>query len=476
MVNVNKTSFKYTVNKGRNKQYNYLKYLFKRRMKKVEKISLREKLSYGVGSLGKDLYTGMFSIYLMVFLTDVFGISPVAVGTLMVVARLWDAINDPIMGVIVDRTNTRLGKFKPYILFVPFIMGASMIGLFTVPNLGSLGKLIWAYVFYIAAGMSFTAYDVPIMSMAPAISNDPNERTSLLAITRTFSMLGVLLVAVITLPLVGVLGAGDTAKGYQLFTIILVVISIVSAWIAYFNTKERNTVKGQKNSFKDYVELMKTNKPLLLVIGIFILNNIGFNLMGGAQIYYYSYVLGRADLIPVLMMFGFISIFVYPIIPMLAKKIGKIRLTTISFIISIISTSLIFFVGQNLSIFITLFVIRSIASAVPNVTLIVMIADTVDYGEWKTGVRSEGVIFSMNSFATKLGMAIGTGLVGFTLGFVGYVPNVAQSATALSGISLMFTLIPAVFIIISLILLSKYELTEEKAKEIGSELDIRRKA
>lgn len=313
----------------------------------MEKISIKEKICYGVGAVGKDFYSMLFSVYLMIFLTDVVGISPLAVGTLMVVARLWDAINDPIMGVIVDRTNTRFGKFRPYLLFVPIFMGMVVVALFTVPNLGVTGKVIWAYVFYILAGMSFTAYDVPFMSMATAISNEPNERTSLLSISRLFTMIAAVAVSASTLPMVGMLGGSDVAKGYQRFVIILVVISIPAAWIAFFNTKERYSSLGQKHSFKDYAKLIKNNKPFLLLLGITMFYMIASNLATGIQVYYFTYVLGKVELIPYLMMFTLLSFVSFAFIPALSKKFGKIKLTIFALLISIACYIFLFFFGGN---------------------------------------------------------------------------------------------------------------------------------
>src|SRR5690625_1606061 len=146
-----------------------------------EKVKVSEKLSYGVGALGKDFYMGLITIYLLVYFTDVAGISAAAGGMILLVARIWDAINDPIMGVIVDKTKSRWGKFRPYILFTPIVLGISSVALFTVPNFSNIGLFIYFLIVYMIWGMAFTAYDVPIMSLAPAITKNTHERTGLLA-------------------------------------------------------------------------------------------------------------------------------------------------------------------------------------------------------------------------------------------------------------------------------------------------------
>lgn len=442
------------------------------------KIKFREKLSYGMGALGKDFYSGLFGTYLMIYLTDVFGIGAAAVGTLMLVARMWDAINDPIMGMLVDRTNTRWGKFRPYLFIIPLIMGCAMIGLFTVPNLGYTGKIIWAYFFYILAGMCFTAYDVPIMSMAPAISNVPHERTSLLTFSRFFTYIGAMTVAIITIPAVTSLGGGNQAKGYQFYIIILVVIAIISSWITFFNTKERNVIQGKKNSFKDYKNLLKGNKPMLIIIIAVILSAVASNINGNVSLYFFTYVLGRPDLVPLFMGLAGLVIFALPFVPTITKKFGKLKITKAVIIyqifLGVISLFVYLTIGPKIGYILFVSITTTICSALPLVTTISMLADTIDYGEYKTGIRSEGLIFSMNSFALKIGMAVATGFVGYTLAIVKYVPNVEQSQLALTGIICLMTIVPAVFNTIFYLVLRKYNLTEEKINQISKELEERR--
>ncbi|MFO7636820.1 MAG: glycoside-pentoside-hexuronide (GPH):cation symporter [Clostridia bacterium] len=445
----------------------------------ASKLRFREKLSYGVGALGKDFYAGLFSTYLMIYFTDVFGIGAAAVGTLIIIARIWDAVNDPIMGMVVDKTDTRMGKFRPYLLVVPVVMGAAMIGLFTVPELGYAGKLAWAYFFYILAGMCFTAYDVPIMSMAPAISNIPQERTSLLTFSRFFTYLGAMSVAIVAMPAVKALGGGNDARGYQLFVAILVAIAIAAAWTTFFNTKERVVVKGARIGLKDYKHLLMNNKPLLIIIFAVILTATGQSIVGSVSLYFFTYVLGRPDLIPLFMGTGALVILVLPFVPAITRRFGKIKTTKAVLVYQILLGSVSFIVymtaGANLYYVLFVAISTTICTALPLVTTISMVADTVDYGEFKTGVRSEGLIFSMNSFALKVGMALASGVAGYVLAISGYVPNVDQTWLARTGIIALMTIIPVLFNVLFYIILTKYDLTEDKAMAYSLELEKRKK-
>jgi sugar (glycoside-pentoside-hexuronide) transporter len=440
-----------------------------------EKVKLTEKLSYGVGALGKDLFMGMLAIYLMVYLTDVFGISAAAAGGIFLVARIWDAINDPIMGVIVDKTNTRWGRFRPYILFSPIVMGISMIALFTVPDVGMNAKIIYAGVAYIMVGMAFTAYDVPTMSLAPAITKNTNERTSLLASSRFFTQISFAVIATFALPLVGLLGNGDSAKGYQLLVILLAIISVVCAWITFANVKERNVIKNNKNSFKDYVNIIKSNKPFAFIMALIIPVFTVFILEGSVRIYFMIYVLQRPDLIPTIMGIStIVPLFFAFFIPKLTAKFGKKQTAIALCLIGSLSTLARFFIWENIT---ALYITTALFSVSFMAVLIVatsMLSDTVDYSEWKTGKRSEGIIFSLNSFAIKVGQALAGGLAGFLLTAINYVPNAAQSAETLTGLNVIFSLVSAIGFMIPIFFLHRYNLTEEKYKNIILELEERR--
>jgi len=381
-----------------------------------------------------------------------------------------------MMGMIVDKTNTRFGKFRPFILIVPFFMAITMIALFSTPEMSAGKELAWVSVFYVLSGMLFTAYDVPVMSMAPAITTNPNERTSLLSLSRMFTMVGILGTSVVALPLINYFGKGDAAVGYRYLIVIFAVISVISSTIMFLNTKERHVQRGKKNSLSDYKKLIKLNQPFFIIIISMVILNIAGNLTTAIQIYYYKDVVGRPDLIPLFMMFGFLTLLGYPAIPTLSKKFGLIKLSVYSTLVCAITSILLYFVRDNLVILSILNIIRVIANTIPFVTMISMLAQTVDYGEWKTGVRSESIIFSMNSFAIKLGMAFGTGLVGFILSFSKYVPNEVQAVGTANWINATFSFIPAIFYLIVTFIIMKYDLTDDKYMKIIDELDEKRNA
>lgn len=440
----------------------------------TEKIGAKEKLSYGVGAFGKDLYHGLIGAYLMIFFTDVAGITAAAAGTIFLISRLFDAVNDPIVGVIVDKTNTRWGKFRPYLLFTPIVLAVLSIALFTIPSFNGIALVVYFLIVYMLWGAAFTAYDVPIMSLAPAITKNSHDRTGLLTAGRIVTIIATGAVSVFALPIVSMLGNGDDAKGYQLFVAILVVFSLLFSWIAFANVKERHVLKVKKNNFKDYVNIIKGNSPLgILLIVVLVIASV-MSLSGSMLVYFLSYVLKEPELIPVFQALSLIvPLFFAPFIPIISRKFGKKRTINGMILLAGVMFLLRYFFWSNMSMLVITTILAGIGFIGAFILATSMLADTVDYTEWKTGSRSESVIFSLNSFTIKVGLALAGGVAGLLLELIKYVPNVEQTASTMSGINSLFSLIPGIGLIIALFVMFKYNITEDKFTKIISELEKR---
>ena len=242
-----------------------------------QRISGREKMAYGMGSLGNNLVYGIVATYLMYFYTEAWGLSPLVIGTLFLIARLWDGVFDPIMGLIVDNTKTRWGKFRPYLLFAPLVMAPVTIACFWGPELSHTGKIIWAYVTYILWGMSFAAMDIPYWSMSAAITQDPKERNSVVMVPRTLASIGNGIIAVGTLPLVGLLSKyGNTITGWRMVAVIICVLAVGMTMYTFRNVKERVTVEhAQSMNFIEMVKLFVQNRPLkILIISLLLFDTV----------------------------------------------------------------------------------------------------------------------------------------------------------------------------------------------------------
>lgn len=436
-----------------------------------EKLSNKVKIAYGMGSLGNNIIYGLMTTYLTVFYTEYYGIGTAVVGTLFLVARVWDAINDPIMGIIVDNTNTRWGRFRPYLLFVPFIMGGFTILCFTALDLGPQGKIIWAYIIYIAWGMSFTAMDIPYWSMSASLSQDPEERNSIVMIPRTLATFGNILVMVITLPLLNLFG--NTVYAWQKVAILYTVIAIILTLTCFLFVKERYTeTKKERQTVKRVIEMFKENKPLQKLITSMLIMEGAVYIRMVFVYYYLKYVYNAEDMVPVLLgICAVVNILGSVLSPMFSKKYGKKKVAIIGSVIMAIATSGVFFTGHNSMIILIIWSsIAGVFDGMANIARMSMLVDTVEYGEWKTGKRSEGMVFSANIFKTKVASAIGGAIGMYVLNAFGYVANQPQTETTIFGIHLFFSLIPGIISLLSVLPLLKYDLTEDKFIQIVNEL------
>lgn len=443
------------------------------------KLKLKEKLGYGFGEFaGSGLWQTMM-FFLPVFYTDVFLLPASAVATLFIVVRIFDAANDPIMGAIADRTTTRWGKFRPYILFGSFPLGALTVMMFTVPDLQGTEKIIYAYGTYFLLLVFYTLVMVPLNSMVAVMSSDPLERTSLVSYKFVFAYVAGIAVQGLLIPLVDKLGAGDSVLGYQLTMGGLAIVCIIALMIVFFTTKER--VKPDKkltSSLSIDLKDLTNNKPWLIVFAYTIISLIYIGIRSTSVVYYFQYYIERKDLASIFLVSGTLAVLI-GVLPTkyLTKKFGKRQV--IIGCMSIIGISLVvnFFAAPE-DIFLIFFtqITFSLASG-PTMPLIwAMLADTADYSEWTNGRRATGLIYSAATMGTKTGVAIGAALTLSLFSYSGYVPNVDQTAESLMGIRMSMTIIPAVIALLSILTMVFYSLSEEKLEKIEAELQISRDA
>lgn len=438
--------------------------------KKIDKnddVSIKTLFTYSAGSLGNNMICALINSYLLIFLTDSFGIGAAAVGTLFLVARIIDGISDPIMGIIVDNTNTKIGKSRPYLFIVPIFMGLATIMCFSSPDLSYSNKIIWMYVSYIFWGLSFTAMDIPYWSLSANITRSSQGKTKIVTAARTVAYVGNFIVFSLTIPLVSIIGS------WTKVAIIYVCFAVIFTLITAFGIKEISTTKKkEKQGFKQFINLLKTNKPLRIVLLSMLVLELSNSIKGTISIYYIKYNFNAEMMIPVVTSLGMAASIIGGIIsPYIAKKLGKKNTAILGLIASAIGSFVIFLLSySSLPLLISVNFIVGIFDGAGYITLTSMVADCVEYGEWKTGTRSEGMIFSLNIFKSKIASAIGGSLCGYILAYIGYNANSAQSTFTLNGIHLIQTLIPCVIIIISFLLLRSYNLSEAEYDAIVDDL------
>ena len=449
-------------------------------------ISLKEKASFGIGAVGKDMGYWIMAGYLMVFFTDTVQLSPAYIGFLFLFARIWDAFNDPIMGWIVDNTKSRWGKFRPWILIGTLLNSAIVLLLFWDPTdtFGPIGVMVWCGVFYILWGMSYTVMDIPFWSMIPAFSSDSKVRDLMSVIPRTGAMIGGQLTLIFGLPIIAFLGrglGGTESDGFFRFTMLVVVIFIICEIICVRNVREHvQTPLRQKISIKDVLKLLGRNDQLVVIIILTIIQQIAQNLVNGTIIYYFRYAIAHEEYYSLFMAAGAITQFVaFLIFPGLVQKTSRRFVYILSAALMVAGYLLMFFLGSksNSSLVIAAgsYCIASCGVALSLVSTTVMLADTVDYGEYKLGTRSESIVFSMQTMTVKFGNALAGFMSSLTLAIVGYVPNVPQSESTLFGLRFVMFIASSILIgVMVLIYLRRYKLNGDFYKNMLSALEVSR--
>lgn len=439
------------------------------------KLTFAGKLGYGVGEVGLNFLVAGIANYLLFFYTDVFGITAGAAGLLMLMGRFWDAANDPLMGIIGDRTRTRWGKYRPYIIFAAAPVVILTILTFTTPNLGPNGKLIWAYVTYFGWCTAFTAIAVPYNALMANLSTDSQERSSLGAIKTIFAVVGSMLIIVLAKPMTESLGS-SLQTGYTITFSIFGVLALGLFIVCFLSVREKEDVGGDADArpIKSQVKALLINRPLIAVLIFFLFFQVAFSLFRTVELYYFIYVLGRGELFSLALLAAHIlAMGGMAIMPLCVKRFDKKRSSLYGGVIGCSFFLLMYLVPGNVPVALASISLSYFFVSITYALFFAIVPDTVEYGQWKSGIRAAGLIFSVFTFIQKLGMAIAAGLAGWILESVGYVADQPQTASALHGILLMRTIIPLVLIVIGMLLfLFLHNMTRDKHKRILDDLRI----
>lgn len=406
------------------------------------KVSNRTKYSYAMSGIGRDMMYALYSTYLIVFFTDALGLPNwqlIAVGTIIAVARIWDAVNDPIMGVIIDNTKTRFGKFKPWILIGALSSAVIFFLLFQDLNLMGTAFVVVFAILYILSGMTFTMNDISYWSMYPSLTTDPKEREKIGSLARVFASLG-MFITIALVPIIYQNFGGGPKKAFSMIALVIGIIFIVSQIGLFFGVKEQkniiSNVKQEKTRFRDMLKIIfKNDQLVVIIIAIFLFNtgyfittslgiyffNYDFNKYGGIEFTLFSVVLAVSQL-SALMLF-----------PMLAKKISRRKIFTMAIGMIAVGYALFMSVGyvfpMNMVTIGFAGLVLFSGQGFIQVLVLVMLADTIEYGQWKLGTRNESVVFAINPFVTKLATSVQTFVVAVTLATSGLNDRVIQPVT-----------------------------------------------
>ncbi|MGL5624998.1 melibiose:sodium transporter MelB, partial [Cetobacterium sp.] len=427
-------------------------------------VSLKMKLSYGLGALGKDYACAIVYIFLMYYFTDVLGLAPAFVGTLFLVARMWDAVNDPAMGMLVDNTRSKWGKFRPWIMIGTILNAITVVGMFTKPE-AFAGKSLYIYIsiMYILWGMTYTIMDIPFWSMIPSLSSDKKEREEIAVVPRIFASLAWLSLGSFGLPLIAFLGKGNEGRGFSLLSLGIAAVFILTSIITVMNVKEQVVSKkaSEKINLKEAFRLILKNDQLVALIGTVLMFNLMAQISGGVAIYYFKYAVGIEKLFSVFTGFsGLAEIGSLLMFPILSTKIGRKKVFFLACALPVIGFLMLFFSGViapgNATLIAISGIVAKLGSGLTLGISTVMLADVVDYGEFKFGSRNESVIFSVQTLLVKSASAVSGWLIGMGLSMVGYVPNVTQTASAILGIKYLMIVFPILLSICGYVIYRKY--------------------
>lgn len=448
-----------------------------------QKTTWKEKIGYGVGAVGLDLSYGLFYSFLSYYLSSVLGLKEAFLLLLTPIARIWDGINDPMMGTIVDNTKTKHGKYRPWIIIGAVCNAVVLFLLFTSFGMSGMKLYIYIGVMYILWGMTNTMADIPYWSMISSFTSDPDDRNMVSTVARTFSGLGQGIITVLTPLILPMLSTGIktdkgwSANGFSRWAGICAIALVMFSLICVLSTKERNIAYNKtKFSFKKIFSVLKSNDQLVVFMVFAMLSNAGWYLTSGTAVYYFSDVLNNSKGQSLFQTIGAAgSVLGLLVIPILSKWIDKRRIYQISLSATILGYILMFVFGPVLKITIALdiaYIVSSTGIASMFVSQTVFLADIVDYGEYKNGERNESITFSMKGFLQKMAYTIQTIILFGGLGLVNYNEQITSATkqineTTKGAIGFIAFGAPAILVALSLIVFStKFKLHGKLADEV----------
>lgn len=440
----------------------------KTRESSMQRLSVKEKFGYGLGDTASNIVFQVVIGFLTKYYTDVYGIGAAAVGTLFLVVRIFDAITDPIMGGIADRTETKWGKYRPYLVWFALPYGALAVAAFTTPELTEDGKLIYAYLTYAALMTVYTAINIPYSALGGVMTASPTERASVQSWRFALAMVGGAIVTASVMPLVNYFGQGNEQLGFQMAMVVLSIFAVICFFLCFAFTKERVPPPPPSNApwvagiWRDFKQMLRNDQwRIIAIISLVIL--ISVVMRGGTTIYYVEYYLEREDLVTLFMTSGMVAgIFGALAANVLVAKFCKVQLMKACALGIVISNGILFMVprdGMELALVFT--ILANFVHMIFTPLMFSTVPDTVDYGAKKLGQSSMGMAFSGHLLMIKMGIALGGAGIGWILAYSGYEPNVSQSESALNGILFLYTIASVIAGIIIFFLMNNYKLTRD---------------
>ncbi len=453
------------------------------------RLSLVEKVGFSLGDAACNIFFQTWIIFSTIFYTDVFGLAAESVAVMFLVTKIWDAAVDPVVGMIADRTETRWGKFRPYLLWFAIPFGILGVLSFTTPHFGTTGRLIYAYATYTALMMAYSIVNVPYSALMGVMTPDSNERTVLSSFRFFAAFFATLLVQYSVLGMVERFGHGDAATGWQWAMTVLSALAVVLLFVTFATTKERvRPPKGQKIPLRQDLADLFTNLPWVLVGAATVFQLIYYCMRNGAIAYYFTYfvkdqqvlsfgTIPYQKLLSTFLVMGTASTLLGVVLATrISRLLGKSLAYALFLGLAGVSSAAVYFLQpSNVVLMFVLQIVTSFSIGPVSVLQWSIYTDAADYGEWKRGRRSTALVMAASLFALKVGVAVGGAALAWVLAAYGFAANQAQTATGLAGIRLVTSVYPAIFALLAMALMLFYPLDKFRLARVQSDLMERRR-
>lgn len=443
----------------------------------MHSITKREKITYTGSLLGQNMIYSLMTMYVMFFFTDLLRIPSQSVTIIMVAASLWDAVNDILMGMIADRTRTRIGKFRPYLLAGPVFIGIVTVLCFVSFGGSPVGTVAVAAVCYVLWGMTYTVYDIPIWAISSVSSHSADEKNGMVTLGRIGGTLGTVIVSVGSVSLLNAFGGERSAPAYTAMAAVIAGSGALLMLLSGFVLRERIEPPANGVPFRKNIHTILDNVPLKALMVTLLIMNMVNSIRQVAQMYFAVYVWGDSGYVTYIglsLVLGMIT--GMAVSPALIRRYDKKLLYLIACIAGAVTSLLPYAFGVEPVVSLVILGFNFAFSGVTSITSTSMLMDSIDYAEYKLGFRGEGVVFSMNTFLTKLSATISKGILGVSMTLMGYQDNMEPNDTVMAGFSFIVLAVPAICFVLSMLPLAFYKLTPDKLTAIRNELETRRTA
>ena len=446
-------------------------------------LTFRQKAAFGIGAVGKDMVYMLSATYVMFYYQDVIGLNASFVGLILMIARVFDAVNDPFMGILVAKTRSRWGRFRPWLVSGTVLNAFVLYAMFAAPSLSQGGMMVFFSVIYILWGTTYTMMDIPYWSMIPAITHTPSDTEHLSVIGRTCAGVGSAIIQMLTLALVGIFGGGDDRAGFRIVALIVAVLFVITELFCAASIREREDVRMQTSTIREMFSALFRNDQALIVVLVIVLINTALWVTSNLVIYFFKYDFGgdawRNQYTLFVTVGGACQILgmmiVYPLLRRFLSNPGVFKTALGMSFFGYGVLLIVLFIGQtgNLPLLLVPGAFVFAANGILSVLTTVFLSNSVDYGELRTGRRDESVIFSMQTFVVKAASGVAVFIAGVGLDLIGMTGNseeegevVAQSAQTILGLRLLMTVLPIIVLLCAIVLfIRKFRLTDEAVKE-----------